>query len=263
MKGWVKLHRKLVENELWKSKEPYCERAAWVDMLLRASWSDNETMGLARGEFYFHYRDLASRWGWSKGQVERFVKRLKAGTMIETKSGRKRAVIRVVKYEEYQTLIDESETKSGRNPGQKRDEKRDITKKDLTKKEEDKNTTLTKVRVDRVAFAPRMLMTQNDYDKLYEEYGQLFLEELTKASDWTLAKGKSHKDAAAFMRNWMRRVSAQNRLAESKVRQFKDYKTIELENKAKRERAAAEIAQASIDAWNNVSTVARIGGPKK
>ena len=99
--------------------------------------------------------------------------------------------------------------------------------------------TTNVVSEDRVAYAPRMLMTQESYDKLFAQYGHAFTEELAKASDWTLAKGKSHKDAAAFMRNWMKRAAASSRLAN--VRQV-DFKSLEHENRQKREREAIEAA---------------------
>lgn len=104
MSGWVKLHRKLVENELWKSKEPFCERAAWVDLIMRANWSDNENKKIPRGCLPFSYRSLASRWGWSLGRVQRFVKRLKSDTLIDTESIQNRYVLRVKNYDKYQDV---------------------------------------------------------------------------------------------------------------------------------------------------------------
>jgi hypothetical protein len=104
-----------------------------------------------------------------------------------------------------------------------------------------KDLSLNKLRESRVAAATRINMTQNELDSLQSEYGDLFTQELAKASDWSLAKGKTHKDGGAFMRNWMKRAAASARLSASSGHQLKDFKTIEFENKQKRQEAAAQV----------------------
>lgn len=104
----------------------------------------------------------------------------------------------------------------------------------------------------RVAAAPRITIKQDEFDKLKSEYGELFTQELAKASDWSLAKGKTHKDGGAFMRNWMRRAAAAQRVSFSTVYELKDFKTIEHENKLKREREAIATAGAVLETWGVV-----------
>lgn len=116
----------------------------------------------------------------------------------------------------------------------------DLNRSDLNRSDLKRESAQSAQERNRVAVAPRITMTKEESDELYAQYGDLYTEELAKASDWTLAKGKSHKDAAAFMRNWMRRAAAQSRLAASSVCPPKDFKTIEHEARQERERLAVE-----------------------
>lgn len=63
------------------------------------------------------------------------------------------------------------------------------------------------------AIAPRILMTEKQHAALVETFGaDLVAAEIEKASDWSLDKGRVHKDGAAFMRNWLRRAQASARI---------------------------------------------------
>ena len=56
-------------------------------------------------------------------------------------------------------------------------------------------------------------MTAEEHAKLVNEYGeQATAEALATADDWLLSKGKTQKDYAAFMRNWLRRNAARDRI---------------------------------------------------
>ena len=67
-KGWIKLHRKLWDNDFLKSPEPYSKREAFVDIILnQARGTVNGSLG--RGEFEASQRRLAKRWKWSRSKV--------------------------------------------------------------------------------------------------------------------------------------------------------------------------------------------------
>lgn len=64
-----------------------------------------------------------------------------------------------------------------------------------------------------VKFGQRIAMTAEEHAKLCEEFGKAETQEaLATADDWLLSKGKVQKDYAAFMRNWLRRNAARNRI---------------------------------------------------
>jgi len=66
----------------------------------------------------------------------------------------------------------------------------------------------------RVKVAERIFLTEDERARLLalcDGDERALNDEIQKASDWTLSKGKQHKDCAAFMRNWIRRAMAINR----------------------------------------------------
>ena len=44
MSGWIKLHRQIQECFLWRIKEPFDKRSAWIDLLLLMEHQDKNLM---------------------------------------------------------------------------------------------------------------------------------------------------------------------------------------------------------------------------
>lgn len=78
----------------------------------------------------------------------------------------------------------------------------------------DQSTDLSiDLKISRTTYAPRILLTEAEHAALCQQFGaELVSEQISVASDWSLSKGKTHKDCAAFMRNWLRRAGASQRL---------------------------------------------------
>ena len=76
MQGWIKIHRDLLDNELWSDK-PFTKGQAWVDLLLLANHRDknvllgNCTELVERGSFITSELKLMERWGWGRKKVKR------------------------------------------------------------------------------------------------------------------------------------------------------------------------------------------------
>lgn len=70
-KGWIYLHRSLVDHWLWNDK-PFSKGQAWVDLLLLANYEDvkipykGEVVTCERGVVNRSITFLADRWGWSR-----------------------------------------------------------------------------------------------------------------------------------------------------------------------------------------------------
>lgn len=79
--GWVALHRKLWESDIWKSHKPFDERSAWIDLLLMAEFEDRAKA--KRGQILTSYGELANRWHWGKSKVYRFLHYLETENCIE------------------------------------------------------------------------------------------------------------------------------------------------------------------------------------
>lgn len=101
-KGWIKLHRSLLESEMWQDK-PFADGQAWVDLLLRA-----EYQGEDRGTFLTSLTELCELWGWTKMRVRVFIKKMIQQEMIEVVTGNtgianQGTLILICNYEKYQS----------------------------------------------------------------------------------------------------------------------------------------------------------------
>ena len=85
--GWVKLHRKLADHELWLA-EPFTRGQAWIDLLLLANHKAGFVrrrgimVKVERGQVAWSEEALAGRWRWSKGKLRRFFSELTGRGMI-------------------------------------------------------------------------------------------------------------------------------------------------------------------------------------
>ena len=117
-KGWIKIHRKILDCSIWNSREPFDKRSAWIDILLSASHKDLNLMTgginekIPRGSFMFSIEKLCDRWGWSRNRVKRFLALLEREQMIETKRTNKGTLISVLNYNAFQSVeeVTEKET---------------------------------------------------------------------------------------------------------------------------------------------------------
>lgn len=120
--GWIRIWRKIKTNPLWEADKPFSRMLAWIDLLIRAAYEDEEvwfmgnTIRLARGELVSSLRILAKEWGWSKNKVDRFLNQLVELKMVEKRDSSLLKVF-IVNYGKYQPL----EEAGGTRKGQRRD----------------------------------------------------------------------------------------------------------------------------------------------
>lgn len=113
MSGFIKLWRALRDHELWLERREFSRCEAWIDLLMEASFETRkDSLGrvVERGCMWTTHRKLASRWGWEKTKVSRFLKQLQTCEQVRIRVHRKcvrnRAqtwtYLRISNYEEYQ-----------------------------------------------------------------------------------------------------------------------------------------------------------------
>lgn len=106
-KGWIKLHRKLLDCWIWQVK-PYDKARAWVDLLLLTMHHDkkiiidDKPVVISRGSYFISRGKLADRWGWSIKKVDAYLKALENENMVTTTRTKKGTTITIVNYSEYQ-----------------------------------------------------------------------------------------------------------------------------------------------------------------
>lgn len=82
LEGWISLHRKIRENWLWRLKEPFDKRSAWIDLLLSVNHShtkikfDNGFIDIEPGQMITSIKKLADKWMWSRHKVSDFLNKL-------------------------------------------------------------------------------------------------------------------------------------------------------------------------------------------
>lgn len=106
--GWIKLHRKILENPIFKC-EPFSKGQAWIAILMltnhKPSYIPIKNGGMLRverGQCGFSEVALAEMFMWSRGKVKRFLTLLKNEKMIQQKIVENHSIIEVLNYDRYQ-----------------------------------------------------------------------------------------------------------------------------------------------------------------
>ena len=124
MTGYIKLYRDIMDSDIWKLKEPFDYRSAWIDLLLLASHKDHDIFSKGklikskRGQVNRSLQQLADRWNWkSRGRVKRFLAELEAAQMVNTKCTSNGTVITIENYNKFQRQIMGDGTTNGTTHG--------------------------------------------------------------------------------------------------------------------------------------------------
>lgn len=171
--------------------ERFTEREAWIWLIGEAAWKPKRVrvgtalVKLERGQCAFSVRFLAQKWGWHRAKVERFLKRLKTETMIETASETGVTVITICNYNEYQRVSlptkTPTETPSETAARQQRDKEEDTESTEDKEKEGGANAPTD------LAFVGRIIRLKADqFERWRKAYPGVkdMLAELTKADDY-------------------------------------------------------------------------------
>lgn len=106
MAGWIKLYRKVMDEE-WL-EEKFTRGQAWIDLLMLANfekrefWVRGNQVVVERGQLGYSMVKLASRWGWGAERVKKFLNDLKKRGQIEYQTSSVTTLITILNYEEYQ-----------------------------------------------------------------------------------------------------------------------------------------------------------------
>ena len=102
-KGWISLHRSLLDHWLWKEK-PFDRKSAWIDILLMVNHQDSKYLlrgklaEVKRGQCGTSISKLALRWGWSRKKVRTFLRTLEEDGMVTVKGSTQGTTLTVINY---------------------------------------------------------------------------------------------------------------------------------------------------------------------
>jgi hypothetical protein len=188
MEGWVKLHRRISQNELWLS-EPFTDGQAWVDLIMLANHKNGfiKARGIRyeikRGEIGWSEVKLSERWRWSRGKTRRFLKFLENKNMIKIvqQNFKLSTIISITNYDEYQGNDTTNDTTNGQQTIQQTD-----TNKNDKKKKNVKNNIFVPPTIDEVK--------QYFKDNNYKEDVAIRAFNHYDVSDWYDSKGNKVKN---------------------------------------------------------------------
>ena len=108
MEGWISIYRQIQEHWLWKIKEPFDKRSAWIDLLLLANHQkekvefDKGTIEIERGQRITSLEKLSKRWKWSRHKVSDYLNQLEQDGMLVQIRDNKKTLISIENYSKYQ-----------------------------------------------------------------------------------------------------------------------------------------------------------------
>lgn len=230
MEGWIKLHRKMLDSDIWISDE-FSRGQAWVDLILLANHKDSyfikrgNRVDVKRGQIGHSVKALSNRWKWSSGKVNRFLKLLENENQILIKKNNVTTVLTVINYNDYQQ--DGNQTKTKRKPNEnqtetyknEKNEKNDIciNSFDLVLEDSEKSKYEPVIKTSYNDFmmkfkqnCPTLLkipkqLNIDSYYQLVNEYGKDKLGlELEKLDLWVEEKGVKRKDVNLSIKRWLK-----------------------------------------------------------
>jgi hypothetical protein len=107
MEGWIKLHRQLLESDVWTC-EPFSRGQAWVDLLLLANHKNSffykrgNKIDVKRGQLARSVVELSDRWKWSRSKVNKFLKDLEKEQQIIQQKTNVTQLVTLINYDEFQ-----------------------------------------------------------------------------------------------------------------------------------------------------------------
>lgn len=116
MAGWLKLHRKILESQVFS--DPDLLRL-WIMLLCRANFKTSYFRGreIGVGQVAFSQRLFCDSLGVSKGKLHRDLNKLKAAGMLSIEAGRDFSVASICNWETYQGIDQDDRGADGAHGG--------------------------------------------------------------------------------------------------------------------------------------------------
>jgi predicted transcriptional regulator len=204
MAGWISIYRSIWNNWVWQEK-PFSKGQAWVDLLLLMGHEDGkvvfrqEVIPVKRGQKVTSELKLSERWGWSRNKVRAYLERLKQDNMIDIKKDKRKTIITIVNYDDYQG---EKKRKVQQKVQQieQQEVQQEVQQSDINNKDNKDNKYIIYGELGNVK------LKDGQYEKLVQDHGQVVIDDFIQRIDYYVAsKGRKYKDYYATVKAWIRR----------------------------------------------------------
>lgn len=204
--GWIKLPRSIMEDPLYFA-EPFTRAQAWIDLLLLANYADGyfivrgNRVNVKRGQIGRSQQNLAERWRWSRGKVDRFLTEMENDGRIIQQKSRLTSLISIVNFESMCSMVQQNEQQTAQQVIQQTDIN--------NKKNNQNNNNTSSIEEDREKpqkrFVPPTLEEVQAYivEKGYSVDAESFIA-FYQSKNWYVGKNKM-KDWKAALVTWEKR----------------------------------------------------------
>ena len=202
-KGYILLHRKLMDHVLFKEKRKFSKFEAWIDILFRAGFKENsilinnQEIVLGRGELLTSEVKLAERWGWSRNTVRKYLTFLENEKMIVKNCTAHYTALTVVKYEDYQNTKQRSKQHLEQHLEQAVNSSLNTNK--------ECNNTCQIHEEERYISCQSLKMSETEYEKLCAKFGKAKVDDKLEYAENYKPLVKNYVSLYRTLNNWLKK----------------------------------------------------------
>lgn len=205
MEGWIKLHRKMLDNPIITKDSDYL--SVWIYLLLNTTHKEYDVLfkgkrtTLKKGQLLTGRKSISEKLKINENKVQRILKTLESEHQIEQQSSNKNRLITIVSWDKYQE--DEQQIEQQLNNKRTTSEQQVNTNKNVKNIKNDKNVK-EKEEEKKIHFAEFVSMTNAEYEKLVSTYGKDFADQCINILDnYKGSSGKKYKSDYRAILNWV------------------------------------------------------------
>jgi len=206
--GFIKLFRCIEDSFFWNDSEAV---HLWIQLLLSANHKDKEMLLsgqkvlIKSGQFVCSRNTLSLKTGINESKIQRLLKLFENEQQIEQQTNSKNRIISICNWQKYQS--GEQQIEHQMNNTRTADEQQMNTnnndKNDKNEENKEKDTIVSKKK--KYGIAGLVHLTEDEYDRLVKDFGEVAVNEKIDALEYWLNKGNKSKSDNLTIRNWFRR----------------------------------------------------------
>jgi len=202
MDGWVKIHRKMLENPVVCKDNDHL--AIWIYLLVNATHKEIPAMFQGRkitlkpGQLVTGRKSIAEQLSVSESKVKRILLLFESDQQIERQRSNQNSLISIVNWNKYQTIDQQND--------QQMTSQRPASDQPVTTNKNVKNVRMKELKdlKNKTLYRECVYLTDEEYEKLVLEHGEKFTEDCIELLDnYKGSSGKSYKSDYKAILTWV------------------------------------------------------------